>query len=200
MVDNWANKFSNPIILRISAFVPKNVSANKITIIGFLIGLIAVLLIFFKLYYLALIMILINRFFDGLDGAIARRNGATSFGGYLDITCDLIFYSAVIFGFALADPGKNGLASLFLVFSFVGTGTSFLAFAAISKKHDLFSKDRGYKAFYYARGLVEGTETILFYIIICLFPEYFPLLAVIFGIICWVSVFGRIGSAYFMLR
>ena len=127
---------------RISAFVPKNVSANKITIIGFLIGLIAVLLIFFKLHYLALIMILINRFFDGLDGAIARRNGATSFGGYLDITCDLIFYSAVIFGFALADPGKNGLASLFLVFSFVGTGTSFLAFAAISKKHDLFSKDQ----------------------------------------------------------
>jgi len=136
---------------------------------------------------------LINRFFDGLDGAVARRNGITSLGGFLDITCDFIFYSAVILGFALAAPEQNSLAATFLIFSFIGTGASFLAFAAVAEKHGISSEAHGQKAFYYLEGLAEGTETILFYIIICLFPGYFPALAVIFGINCcrtiWFCVF-----------
>jgi len=145
-------------------------------------------------------MILINRFFDGLDGAVARRNGITSFGGYLDITCDFIFYSAVVCSFAIADSEKNSMAVIFLVFSFVGTGTSFLAFAAIAKTHGIYSKEKGEKSFYYSLGLVEGTETVLFYILVCLFPGQFPIFALIFGIMCWLTVFGRIRSAFSVLR
>ena len=199
MIDQWANEFLHKQIEHIVDYIPQNISANMITILGFVIGLFAVPLISFKLYSAALVLISVNRFFDGLDGAIARRNGITSLGGLLDITCDFIFYSALILGFAIADPEKNGMASLFLIFSFVGTSTSFLAFAAVSKKHNLFQEKRGKKAFIYLGGLVEGAETILFYLIVCLFPEHFPILALIFGIICWLSVFGRIGTAYLVL-
>ena len=200
MIDHWVNEKLNKKIIYISEYVPKNISANTITLVGFIIGLFAVSFISIKYYILGLVLIIINRFCDGLDGVIARRNGTTSLGGYLDITCDFIFYSAVIFGFALADQKHNSLAAIFLLFSFVGTGTSFLAFAAIEKKHNLFLSERGQKAFYYDRGIVEGTETIAFFVIICLLPEYFPIFGIIFGFLCWLTVCGRIFSAYFYLR
>ena len=200
MVDRWANTIVHPAMEDIAEYVPRQISADAITLVGFAIGMVAVPLLWIKLYSLALVFILINRFFDGLDGAVARKNGITSLGGYLDITCDLIFYSAVIFGFALADPEKNSLSATFLIFSFIGTGVSFLAFAAVAEKHGISSEAHGQKAFYYLEGLAEGTETILFYIIICFFPESFPGLAVIFGSICWLTVIGRFGSAYSLLR
>ena len=165
MVDRWANTVVHPTMDDIANFVPRQISANSITFIGFGIGLLAVPLLWLKLYPAALVLILVNRFFDGLDGAVARRNGVTNLGGYLDITCDFIFYSAVI-----------------------------------AEKHGISSAAHGQKAFFYLGGLTEGTETIIFYIIICLFPEYFPILAVVFGGLCWITVVGRFGSAYSLLR
>ena len=200
MVDNWANRLVHPTMNELASYVPRRISANSITLFGFGIGLLAVPLLWTKLYSVALVLILVNRFFDGLDGSVARRNGVTNLGGYLDISSDFIIYSAVIFGFALADQEKNSLAAAFLIFSFVGTGTSFLAFAVIAEKQGISSEAHDQKAFYYLGGLVEGTETILFYIIICLFPEHFTTLAVIFGCICWLTVVGRFGSAYSLLR
>ena len=200
MVDRWANTLVHPTMDDIAVYVPRQISANNITFAGFAIGLLAVPLLWIENYPAALALILINRFFDGLDGAVARRNGVTNLGGYLDITCDFIFYSAIIMGFALADPGINSLSATFLIFSFTGTGTSFLAFAIIAEKHRISSTARGQKAFYYLGGLTEGTETIIFYIIICLFPQYFPVLAVTFGSLCWLTVVGRFGSAYSLFR
>jgi len=200
MVDHWANLFLSKKMDYISSYVPYYISANLITVTGFAIGLFAATLIYLKFYILGLVMVIANRFFDGIDGAVARRNGITSFGGYLDILCDFIFYSAVIFAFAMSNPEKNSLVSVFLVFSFVGTGTSFLAFAAIVNRYDLLLKKRIQKAFFYMRGFVEGTETILFFVIVCFFPDYFPVFALIFGILCWITVFGRIGYAYYLLR
>jgi len=200
MVDRWANAVVHPTMDDIAVYVPRQISANNITFAGFAIGLLAVPLLWVELYPAALALILVNRFFDGLDGAVARRNGVTNLGGYLDITCDFIFYSAVIVGFALADPEKNSLSATFLIFSFIGTGASFLAFAIIAEKHSISSTARGQKAFYYLGGLTEGTETIIFYIFICLFPQYFPVLAVMFGSLCWLTVVGRFGSAYSLFR
>ncbi|MEC9069563.1 MAG: CDP-alcohol phosphatidyltransferase family protein [SAR324 cluster bacterium] len=193
------NTIVHPTLEEIAKHLPSQFSANTMTLVGFGIGIITVPLLWVKLYSLALVVILINRLFDGLDGAVARRNGITSLGGFLDITCDFIFYAAVVFGFALADPGKNSLPATFLIFSFIGTGASFLAFAVVAEKHGISSETHGRKAFYYLGGLAEGTETILFYIIICLFPEFFPVLALIFGGICWLTVIGRFGSAYSLL-
>ena len=200
MIDRWANTILQPTMEDIAECLPQKISADTITLVGFGIGMVAVPLLWINLYTLALIFILVNRFFDGLDGAFARRKGITSLGGYLDITCDFIFYSAIVLGFALAAPEQNSLAAAFLIFSFIGTGSSFLAFAAVAGKHGIFSEAHRHKAFYYLGGLAEGTETILFFIIICLFPGYFPVLALIFGIICWLTVVGRFGSAYSLLR
>lgn len=200
MFDRRINTILHPTMNSLVNYIPRQISANTITLVGFAVGLMAVPLLWLNMYSAALAVILINRFLDGLDGAVARKNGITDLGGYLDITCDFIFYSAVILGFALAYPEQNGLAAAFLIFSFIGTGCSFLAFAVVAEKHDISSNAHGKKGFYYLGGLAEGTETILFYVAICLFPEHFPILAVIFGIICWITVFGRFGSAFSLLR
>ena len=200
MLDHRINKIIHPIMNGLANQIPCRISANTITLAGFAVGAMVIPLLWFKMYSTAMALILVNRFLDGLDGAVARKCGTTNLGGYLDITCDFIFYSVVIMGFALAVPENNSLAAAFLIFSFIGTGSSFLAFAAAAEKQGISSDDHGHKAFYYLGGMTEGTETILFFVIICLYPEYFPLMAVVFGIICWITVLGRFGSAFTLLR
>ena len=200
MLDLRTNKIIHPIMDGLANHIPRQISANTITLVGFTVGAMVVPLLWFKLYSIAMAVILVNRFFDGLDGAVARKCGPTNLGGYLDITCDFIFYSVVIMGFALASPENNGLAAVFLIFSFIGTGSTFLAFAAAAEKQGVSSDAHRLKAFYYLGGLTEGTETILFFIIICIFPEFFPALAVVFGSICWITVLGRFVTAFTLLR
>ena len=181
-------------------WVPSWVKANAVTLIGFLIGLLVLPLLREQYFHLTLAVILINRFLDGLDGAIARRDGISDLGGFLDISCDFIFYSAVVFGFALADPGRNALAASFLIFSFIGTGSSFLAYAIMVPKRELNSKKYGKKGFFYLGGLTEGFETMVFMVFICLVPDWFVETATVFGILCWLTTFGRFTIAVQSLR
>ena len=108
MIDSWMVRQIQPTLNQFALdWVPKWLSANAVTVIGILGGLLVLPLLQDQAYLLALIVILFNRFLDGLDGAIARRDGISDFGGFLDICCDFIFYSAVVFGFALADPQQK---------------------------------------------------------------------------------------------
>jgi len=173
-------------------------SANAVTLIGFAVGMLAVPVLAAEWYFPALLLILANRVADGIDGAIARRRGATELGGYLDILCDFIFYAAVPLGFALARP-ENGTAAAFLIFSFVGTGSSFLAYAAIAAKRGMESARHGQKTIFYLGGLTEGTETILCFVIFCLFPGSFAGLAYLFGALCWITTAFRAATAWRML-
>ena len=170
------------------------VPADAVTLAGFACGLGAVPLLAGERYGWALAAILANRLADGLDGAVARRRGATDLGGYLDIVCDFIVYAAVPFGFALARP-ENALPAAFLVFSFVGTGASFLAFAALAARRGLASLRHGPKSIYYLGGLTEGGETIALFVLLCLLPDHFAPLAWVFGALCWVTTVSRMASA-----
>ncbi len=170
------------------------VSANAVTWFGFSLGLAAIAALAVQLYIPALVLILANRIADGLDGAVARHRGPTDLGGYLDIVLDFLFYSGVIFGFALGRP-EDALAAAFLIFAFAGTGTSFLAYAILAAKRGLTTEIRGRKSLYYLGGLTEDSETITLLVAICLFPEAFPWLAIVFGVLCWLTTAGRITAA-----
>lgn len=167
---------------------------EAITLAGFALGILAVPALALQLYPAALALILLNRFADGLDGAVARSRGPTDLGGLLDIVCDFIFYAAIPFGFALARP-ENALPAAFLILSFMGTGATFLAYAAIAARRGLVSAARGPKSLYYLGGLTEGTETVLAFLAFCLFPGSFPALAYAFGGLCWLTTVFRLGAA-----
>jgi phosphatidylglycerophosphate synthase len=140
-----------------------------------------------------LALLLLNRLADGLDGAVARRGaGLTDRGGFLDIVLDFVLYSGIVFAFALADPARNALPAAFLIFSFVGTGASFLAFAVMAAKRGIATEARGRKSLYYLGGLTEGAETIACLALFCLVPAAFPALAWGFGALCWLTTAVRV--------
>ncbi len=170
----------------------RNVTANQVTVAGFVVGITAVPLIILDSTYLALACIILNRLLDGLDGTLARMSTPTDRGGFLDIVLDFIFYSAIPLAFAIANPESNALAAAVLIYAFIGTGCSFLAFAAIAEKRKLVSTEFPDKSFYYLGGLTEATETIIIFGVMCLFPTYFSLLAYGFAALCAITTILRI--------
>lgn len=186
------NKILLPIARRLNAW---GVRANQVTIVGFFIGVCALPLISFQHYRWALVLILLNRFMDGLDGVISRlhprSNVQQSRGAFLDISLDMFFYALVPLGFALARP-ENALSASVLLASFVTTATSFLSVSLLAQIVGLKSVQYPNKGIYFVTGLAEGFETIVFFVLICLMPNYFPLFAYVFAAICFLTAFLRI--------
>lgn len=180
-------------------FAARGISASMVTVVGFALGLAAVLAVVMGMMLAAFVLILLNRLCDGLDGAIARATAPTDFGGFLDIVFDFIFYAMIPFGFALYDPA-NALAACFLIVSFFGTAVSFLAFAVMAQRRGLSSRDRGVKSLYYLGGLTEGGETIILLLAMTVTPQWFVYYAYVFGVLCWVTAASRILEAGKLLR
>jgi len=170
----------------------RGVTADSVTWTAFGVGLLAVPALALDWVWVALGLIALNRLLDGLDGAVARAVGPTDWGGYLDIVCDFLFYGAVPVGFALADPAANGLPAAVLLLSFIATGSTFLTHAILAERHGMTTTAQGQKSLYYMSGLIEGTETIAFFVAFCLWPDGFPLLAWVMAALCGVSTVGRV--------
>src|SRR5262249_33963631 len=155
VLDARLRRLIDPLLDRGGAKLARwGLGANAVTVGGFLLGTGAWVALALESYATAAGLIVANRLADGLDGAIARRHGITDLGGYLDIVLDFIFYSGVPFFFAVGRPAA-AVPAAFLVFSFVGTGSSFLAFAVIAAKQGLSTESRGRKSIYYLGGLTE---------------------------------------------
>ena len=169
--------------------------ANHLTLIGFSFGLLAAIFIIRGHFYIAFICFLLNRVADGLDGAVARLTKPTDVGGFLDVVADFLFYALIPFAFGVAFPEMR-LAALYLIFSFVGTGCSFLAYAIIAAKRDMSTDIRGKKSFYYLGGLTEGGETIVALGLVILWPSLFVPVAIIFGTLCWITTATRIWAGW----
>lgn len=195
MLDPFMVRLIGPPINSAGRFLAnRGIAANTVTVTGFALGLGALPALAFGFESIALFLIMANRLADGLDGAVARATEQTDFGAYLDIVLDFIFYAAVVVGFALYDT-NNALVAALLIASFIGTGASFLAFAIIAAKRGLDTEARGKKSFFYSGSLAEGTETIIFLVVVCLKPDWFIPAAIIFTGMCWISVAMRINQA-----
>ena len=167
------------------------VTANAVTAAGLGFGGLAAGLVALGWYRCGLAAFLLNRLCDGLDGAIARRLGATDRGAFLDIAWDFVVYAALPFGFAVADPGRNALAAAGLLFGFMGTASSFLAFAVIAAKRGLSNVAYPSKGIFYLGGLTEGGETMACLAAMCLWPDWFPVLAWGFAALCGMTTLTR---------
>lgn len=191
MLDAKFRLLIDPPLNRVGRVLAKlGVTANQLTLAGLVLGLGAAVSIALGELWLGLALILANRLFDGLDGAVARIRGPTDWGGYLDIVADFAFYVAIPLGFGVLAPA-NTLPALVLVASFVLTGVSFLAFATIAAKRGAETSAHGRKSFFYSTGLAEGAETIAIFIAMCLFPQWFGVIAYGYAALCALTVFQR---------
>ncbi|MFK8016859.1 MAG: CDP-alcohol phosphatidyltransferase family protein [Gammaproteobacteria bacterium] len=184
----WLNPMLNGLGKRLAAL---GISANALTALGLLVGLCAAAAITLAQFKLAFALIVINRLLDGLDGAVARASAITDRGGYFDIVADYVFYAAVPLAFGMVDPINNALPAATLLGSFCLTASSFMAFAAIAARRGLETEAHGKKSFFYSTGLVEGTETVVFFLLMAALPQWFAELAWVFSALCALTVVQR---------
>lgn len=175
-------------------------TADQVTLAGFGLGLGAAALVMLGQPLWALALLLLNRLSDGIDGELARLTRPTDAGAYLDIILDFIFYNLFVLAFIIWDPASNALAGAVLMLSFMGTGGSFLAFAALAGPRGIKNPAYPTKSLHYMGGLTEGTETIITFVLFCLFPAFFAELAYIFATLCLLTTFSRVVGGYRALR
>lgn len=174
----------------------RGVRADHLTWAGFAVGLLAVPLIASGHPRWALLAMALNRLADGLDGTLARLTTPTDRGAFLDITLDFLFYACIPLAFALANPAANGLAAAVLLFTFMGTASSFLAFAVLAARRGLTSTAYPRKGFYYLGGLTEATETLAVFTLMCLVPTWFVPLALGFAALCALTTVTRVVAGW----
>ena len=174
----------------------QGVRADHLTWAGFAVGLLAVPLIASGHPRWALLAMALNRLADGLDGTLARLTTPTDRGAFLDITLDFLFYASIPLAFALASPAANGLAAAVLLFAFMGTASSFLAFAVLAARRGLTSTAYPRKGFYYLGGLTEATETLTVFTLMCLVPAWFVPLALGFAALCALTTATRVVAGW----
>jgi len=183
------------------ALARSGIGADTVTLAGFAVGLSAAVAIAFGHPGWGLVLLLLSRLGDGLDGAVARQTHPTDRGAFLDITLDFLYYAGVPLAFAIADPAANALPAAVLLAAFVGTGSSFLAFAVLAERRGLASTAFPQKGFYYLGGLTEATETLLCFVLMCLWPERFAWWAYGFASLCGLTIATRIvGGARVLSR
>jgi len=174
--------------------------ADQVTWVGFALGLLAVPLIALGHAPWALLAMALNRLADGLDGSMARLTQPTDRGAFLDISLDFLFYASIPLAFALADPANNALAAAVLIYSFIGTAGTFLAFAVLAAKRGLSSTAYPGKGFYYLGGLTESFETLLVFTLMCLWSGWFVTLAYGFATLCALTTVTRIAAGIRVFR
>lgn len=184
----------------------KHFSANLLTIIGLILGLLTAFLIFLSGIFkeLNLIFIIISAiimgisfFIDALDGTMARLKGITKFGGILDIFCDRTVEISIIIAFISTNPSILIWPGIFSLGSIVLCISMFLLVGGAIKAEDL---EETKKVIYYRHGLMERSETFLFLLSMTLFyPWRFELLW-LFAILVFITAFLRLRDAYILFK
>jgi phosphatidylglycerophosphate synthase len=193
MLDRFAARLIRPAVTSAAGVLVRvGLGANSITLAGFCIGLTAALLIASGAYLTGAMALFASRICDALDGAVARQTRVTDAGGFLDIALDFVFYASIPLAFAFAEPAHNALAAATLLTAFVGTGSSFLAFAVLAAKRGMTDLATPDKSFYFLGGLTEATETLACFAAMCLWPAHFAPLAYGFASLCAITTLTRV--------
>ncbi|MEZ5411073.1 MAG: CDP-alcohol phosphatidyltransferase family protein [Acidimicrobiales bacterium] len=154
-----------------------SVRAGHATAAGLALGLGAAGSAALGWWWPALGLWLASRALDGLDGAVARLEGATGRGGFLDLMADFTVYAAFVAGVAVRVPSAR-LAAVALLCTYYVSGAAFLAWsaAAATRQPSAGAGQGGLalddnRSLRFVGGLAEGGETVAVYCLICLLPH-----------------------------
>lgn len=138
---------------------------------------------------------LAGRVADGLDGPVARRTAtASDLGGYLDMVADTIGYALVPLGIANGQANSaTWAACALLLATFYLNTISWTYLAAIAEKRATGARHHGETtSVHMPGGLIEGTETIVFYTAMLLLPTQATVLFVSMAALVLVTVAQRV--------
>ena len=145
-------------------------------------------------YGLALLAWLLNRFLDGLDGEVARlKNQHSDWGGYLDILADFVIYALLPISLMVSNTSLSGWFALaFMLACFYVNAASWMYLSALLEKRQARPEVTSITM---PKGLIEGTETIIFYCLFIIFPEFLPILYSLMALLVIITIFQRLSWA-----
>lgn len=169
-----------------------------LTLTGFLCGTAACVAVGARAWWLGLALWLVNRLLDGLDGAVARVSGRTSaLGGFLDLVADFAVYGGFVIAVAVAVPDAR-VACLVLLGAYYVSGTAFLTLSSLIERYSANSSRGGTltdeRSLRFVGGLAEGAETIVVYVLFCIFPGAATVIAWVFAAAVAITAAQRIAA------
>mgnify|MGYP005846206385 CR=1 FL=1 len=192
MLDTHARHLVQPVIDQTAkSLLHIKLSANQVTTIAFLIGVLSGPLIYFDKPVWAVIVLWVSGFLDAVDGTMARLTKPSAFGTILDVSYDRLVEISVILGLAFRFP-EAMRALLLLSVSIIYAMTVFLTVGTMTEK-------KGIKSFYYQPGLAERTEGFLLFTLMILLPNYLISLTLLFLAIEVFTVLQRLKEAHNIL-
>ena len=207
MIDNWLSKtkIKNLFEKLAKKLFLGRISANLLTIIGLILGLLSAFFIFLsgillwtlELIIISAIFMTLSFFFDILDGALARVEEPTTFGGILDIFCDRTVEVTIILALISTDPLILMWPGLFTLAAIVLCISMFLAVGGAISVDNL---NESQKVIYYRKGLIERSETFIFLMMITIFYPWRLFLLWIFAILVFITAILRLRDAFLIFN
>ena len=194
MLDTHGRKYVEPIIESVAnAFINRNISANKVTVLAFVLGISSGGWMLLGQPLIATAVLWISGLLDAVDGAIARKTGtSSSWGALMDITFDRIVELSVIISLAVLYPQAR-LVLIMLTGSIIISMTVFLTVGALSKN----TKN---KAFYYQAGLAERTAGFIMSSLMMLFSNHIIIITIVYFLAILFTAGQRLKEAYELLK
>ncbi len=198
MLDTRARRLFEPALDAVAARVAAaGVSPLTVTGVGWAVGVAACLAAGTGRWWLALALWLLNRLLDGVDGPVARLRGATELGGFLDIVADFSIYAGFVVAIAVARPEAR-LACVALLCAYYLSGTALLALSSLLERRGSSIGD--VRSLRFVGGLAEGTETVIVYVLFCVFSHWAAPIAWVFTVAVAVTAVQRVALAVRVLR
>mgnify|MGYP006300370359 CR=1 FL=1 len=182
------------IVSPLAAAISSRVHPTVVTVGAFALGIGAFVCLLYEEMFLCAGLWLLGRLLDGLDGAVARRAGKqTDLGGYLDMLLDVVAYALIPLGMAIAFPSHavHVTVSVLLAVFYINIA-SWMYLSALLEKHKAEGTDKGPTSVFMPAGIIEGTETIVFYTLFIAFPGYFVVLAYVMAAMTAATVIQRL--------
>lgn len=208
MLDARLRPVLAPVLGRAAAGLDRPwVTPDRLTIAGLLAGLGSAGAAALQAWALALVLWLVSRLLDGLDGPLARRRAArggprdAGAGGFLDISCDFAVYGTTVVGVAVgasAGFGASWWPFLLVLLAYYVNGTALLAFSSVAERAGR-SRDDG-RSLSFLGGLAEGFETVVVHAVWLLVPSLAAPVAAVWALVVGVGAVQRIWSGYRALR
>jgi phosphatidylglycerophosphate synthase len=198
MLDEELREGAKPLYkLPARILAERGITGNALTGVGLAIGALCLVTIAFGLNAVALVLWLLNRLLDGLDGEVARLRGESSeLGAFVDIVADFFMYGGFLVALAVQHPDAQ-LALVALFFAYYLNGTVFLALSGILER--LKRERLTERGLHFRRSLTEGFETIIAGTLFLLLSGHVSTIAWIFAVMVFISAAQRLYDGWRVL-
>ncbi len=209
MLDARMRRTLAPALDRAAALLDRpGITPDRLTVLGLGTGLASAGAAAAQWWGWALVLWLVSRLLDGLDGPLARRRWRgvdpdaprPVAGGFLDITADFVVYGASVLGVALGVGAEFGSAwqpFAAVLLAYYVNGTAFLAYSSAAERAGGRLDDG--RSFSFLAGLAEGTETIVVHALWLILPAYAWVVALGWAAVVALSAGQRIVTGYRLL-